>query len=78
MPKLDLFTVFSAALENCHTPTARVPETTAPIAVPSRAPAASRSPMPDPEALLNALRNSATGRDQLMQRRLGTLLEPEG
>jgi hypothetical protein len=69
MPKLDLFTVFSAALESCRTPAARAP---APPAPPP-------SPAMEDDFLLSALRNSATGRDQIMQRRLGALLEgPEG
>jgi hypothetical protein len=68
MPKLDLFTVFSAALESCRTPSARAP------APPPPAPA----PMDD-DFLLAALRNSTTARDQIMQRRLGALPDgPEG
>jgi hypothetical protein len=64
MPKLDLFTVFSAALKSCRTPSAKAP------VPPSPAPA----PMDD-DLLLAALRNSATGRDQIMQRRLGASLD---
>jgi len=42
------------------------------IASPPAAIPASPTP-PDNDFLLNALRNSATGRDQIMQRRIGIL-----
>jgi hypothetical protein len=65
MPKLDLFTVFSAALESCRTPSARAPAPNPPSPAPT--------PAMDDDFLLAALRNSTTARDQIMQRRLGTL-----
>lgn len=39
----------------------------------SPAPGPNITPPPDTDFLLNALRNSATGRDQIMQRRIGIL-----
>lgn len=44
-----------------------------PEKVPARTPP--RNAPPDDDTLLNALRHSATGRDQIMQRRLGALPE---
>ena len=40
-----------------------------PVTTPAAAPKSKEPPGPD--ILLNALRNSATGRDQIMQRRIG-------
>lgn len=61
MPRQDLVAAFATALAN---------RTSAPAAPRPASPAA-RTSVPDDETLLNALRNSTTGRDQIMQRRIG-------
>ena len=61
--KRNLVTALMAALENSRQP----------IRAPDAAPKPSEPPNGD--TLLNALRNSATGCDQIMQRRLGALTE---
>ena len=63
MTKRNLVTALVAALENSRQP-GRVPDA---------APKSSEPPGGD--ILLNALRNSSTGCDQIMQRRLGALSE---
>lgn len=44
-----------------------------PLIASSPAPGPNITTPPDNDFLLNALRNSATGRDQIMQRRIGIL-----
>lgn len=61
MPRQDLVAAFATALAN-RTPAPAKPRPATPAA---------RTPVPDDETLLNALRNSTTGRDQIMQRRIG-------
>lgn len=63
MTKRTLVTALVAALENSRQT----------IRTPDASPKSSEPPNGD--TLLNALRNSATGRDQIMQRRLGALSE---
>jgi len=61
MTTRNLLTALAAALASNPlpvSPPAAMPNTTTP---------------PDNDFLLNALRNSATGRDQIMQRRIGIL-----
>lgn len=59
MSKRNLVTALAAALESGPSP--------------GKPPVIVSDVQQDPgDALLNALRNSATGRDQIMQRRLGT------
>ena len=59
--KRNLVTALVAALENSRQPSR----------TPDAAPKSIEPPSGD--TLLNALRNSATGRDQIMQRRLGAV-----
>ena len=61
--KRTLVTALVAALENSRQPS-RPPATDPKTGEP-----------PGGDTFLNALRNSATGRDQIMQRRLGALSE---
>ncbi len=62
--KRNLVTALVAALENSRQPSRT------PVAAPKS------SEPPGGDSLLIALRNSATGCDQIMQRRLGALPEP--